>query len=121
MAVRSGRSILILSTAQRSLPVTRRSLDIAAQQAHVQSEITGRVVTGAKAALDSGDLSAHNQLILSAMDDSDRFDVIMFGQMSMEPALAEAAPELAARIITPPRASAMRAEGRRVGKEGVRT
>ncbi len=105
-AVLVGRSILILSTAERSLPVTQRSLDIAAAQAGVRPLIAGKVVEGAKAALDAGDLAGHNSLIRQAMNNADGYDVVVFGQMSMEPALEGAAPDVASRIITTPRASA---------------
>lgn len=105
-AVQLGRSILILSTASRSLPVTRRSIDNAARHAGVKPVVTGQVVEGAKAALDAGDLAAHNSLIRTAINNTAEYDVVVFGQMSMEPALDGAAPEVVSRVITTPRASA---------------
>jgi Asp/Glu/hydantoin racemase len=105
-AVLAGRSILILSTAARSMPAVRRGLENAAARAGVQRIITEQVVEGAKAALDAGDLAGHNRLIRAAVDDANGYDVVVFGQMSMEAALDGAGPELASRIITTPRASA---------------
>ena len=105
-AVQAGHSILLLSTASRSMPVTRRSLENAAARAGVRPVITGKVVEGAKEALDAGDLARHNALIGAAVADLAEFDVVVFGQMSMEAALDRAPPELASRIITTPRASA---------------
>jgi Asp/Glu/hydantoin racemase len=105
-AVQVGHSILILSTASRSLPVTHRSLDIAAARAGVRPIIEGKLVEGAKAALDAGDLAGHNRLIRAAINSADGYDVVVFGQMSMEPALEGAALEVASRIITTPKASA---------------
>jgi Asp/Glu/hydantoin racemase len=105
-AVQAGRSILILSTAARSMPVTRRGLDVAAARAGVRPAITEKLVEGAKAALDAGDLVSHNRLIRAAIDNTDGYDVVVFGQMSMEVALDDAEPTVASRIITTPRASA---------------
>jgi Asp/Glu/hydantoin racemase len=107
-AVQAGHSILILSTAARSMPVSRRGLENAAARAGVQPAIAAKVVEGAKAALDAGDLAGHNRLIRAAVDKADGYDVIVFGQMSMEAALEGAGPEVASRIITTPRSSAMK-------------
>lgn len=106
MAVQAGHSILILSTAARSMRVTRRSLDIAASRAGVQPAITEKLVEGAKAALDTGDLIGHNRLVRAAMENADGYDVVLLGQMSMEAALDCAGADLASRIITTPRAAA---------------
>jgi Asp/Glu/hydantoin racemase len=108
LAVKLGRKILILSTAARSLPVTRRSVDIAAEQSGARPDVTGRVVQGAKQAMDLGNLAEHNRLILQALDDIDDYDVVLFGQMSMEPALEDLGPKIASRVITTPKASAQK-------------
>lgn len=105
-AVQAGQSILILSTAARSMPVVRRGLENAAARAGVMPAIAAKVVEGAKAALDAGDMVRHNSLIRAAVDEAKGYDVILFGQMSMEAALEGAGPEVAARIVTTPRASA---------------
>lgn len=107
-AVQMARNILIMCTARRALPVIRAGLEAVARKAGVDRTIAGVVVEGAKQAIDRGDIATHNGLILEQAKAAKDFDAIIFGQASMEPALASAAPDLARRIMTSPRASAMK-------------
>lgn len=107
-AVASAQSILVLSTARRALPVLLASVEAAAKQQQVERQITGMVVPGAKDAIERGDLVEHDRLIVEFTQAAGAFDAIIFGQVSMEPALTAIPPELAQRIITTPRAAAMK-------------
>jgi Asp/Glu/hydantoin racemase len=108
-AIARGGSIQVLTTAKRASPVIRGNLDAAAAAAGRRPEIGEAWVEGAKAANDAGRPEEHDRLIAAAIAEAaGRYDVIMLGQMSMAPAKALLAPELAARVVTSPDAGVLK-------------
>ncbi|MGE3710262.1 MAG: aspartate/glutamate racemase family protein [Hyphomicrobiaceae bacterium] len=107
-AVAKGRRILILATAQRALPVLRRSIEAAAVTAGVDREISTAWVEGAKAANDGGRIDEHDRLVARAAEDADGFDVVVLGQMSMAPAVGRMSAAAAAKAVTSPCAAVAR-------------
>jgi Asp/Glu/hydantoin racemase len=108
-AIARGGSIMILTTAKRALPVVRGNLEAAAKAGGRRPEIGEGWVEGAKAANDAGRGEEHDRLIATAIAEAaGRYDVVMLGQMSMAPARALLAPELALRVVTSPDASVLK-------------
>lgn len=109
LAVRSGKRILMLATAKRAMPVIRRNLENAARAAGASPELGEVWVEHAQAANNAGRAADHDGLVAEAVaKNAAGWEVVVLGQMSMAPARAKLTPELAARVLTSPDASALR-------------
>jgi Asp/Glu/hydantoin racemase len=108
LAVERGARILLVVTAERSLPVVRASLDQSAASAGRTPQVTELWVAGARDAILRGEVEAHDRMIAEQVAAAGDFDVIVLGQISMVSAVARFSPELAARVLTSPDAAVMR-------------
>jgi Asp/Glu/hydantoin racemase len=109
IAVAKSKRILILATAKRAMPVIRRNLENAAKSAGTAPELAEIWVEGAQAANNAGRAEEHDRAIAdAAKNHGEGFDAIVLGQMSMAPARRLMAPDLAARVLTSPDASAIK-------------
>jgi Asp/Glu/hydantoin racemase len=105
-AVAKGRRILVVCTANRSLPVIRGNVQTAAFAAKVECEIGELWVPGAMDANDAGRTAEHDRLVADAVTKAaPGWDVIVLGQISMAPSLSLLQPDVAARTLTSPTAS----------------
>jgi len=107
-AVTLGERILLVCTAKRAMPVVRGTLDAAIKRAGVTRAISELWVKGARDAITSGDVAAHDKLIAEQVIAAGDFDVIIFGQISMVPAQVPLPPEIARRIVIGPHATVTR-------------
>jgi Asp/Glu/hydantoin racemase len=99
-AVAAGQRILLACTQQRAMAIVRPGLDAAVARAAAPRQITELWVDGAKDAMASGGLDAHDRLIAERITGAGDFDVIVLGQISMDGARRHLRPELARRAIT---------------------
>jgi Asp/Glu/hydantoin racemase len=105
-AVAIGGRILIVCTARRALPVIRANVEAAAKEAGVQPKVADFCVPGAKDAISAGKDETHERLIAAVVErESQGYDVILFGQISMVPARARLSPGVAARVLCSPDAT----------------
>ena len=107
-AVTLGQRILLVCTAKRAMPVVRGTLDAAIKRAGVTRAISELWVKGARDAITSGYVAAHDKLIAEQVIAAGDFDVIIFGQISMVPAQVPLPPEIARRIVIGPHATVTR-------------
>jgi Asp/Glu/hydantoin racemase len=108
-AVKRGKRILLVCTAQRAMPVVRESLEKAAGYQGLSPKITDLWVKGAKSAIVEGTMEPHDRMIAREIEAAgERFDVIVLGQISMVPARAYIAPEIVSRVIASPEAAVAR-------------
>ncbi len=108
IAVSRGRRILLVVTAARAAPVIERGLRQAATEAGAEVDIATLCIAEAKEHISAGRIDEHNRLIADRVGRSEMRDVVLFGQMSMEPALALLPPEISARVVTTPEAAALK-------------
>ena len=107
-AVTLGERILLVCTAKRAMPVVRATLDTAVKRAGVRRAISELWVKGARDAITSGDVAAHDKLIAEQVMAAGDFDVIIFGQISMVPAQVPLPAEIRRRIVIGPHATVAR-------------
>jgi len=107
-AVVLGERILLVCTAKRAMPVVRASLDAAVARARATRQISELWVAGARDAITSGDIGAHDRLIAQQVAAAGDFDVIVFGQISMVPSRVPLPRDIARRIVTGPEATVAR-------------
>src|SRR5262245_62674883 len=107
-AVVLGERILLVCTAKRAMPIVRATLDTAVKRAGVRRAISELWVKGARDAITSGDVAAHDKLIAEQVLAAGDFDVIIFGQISMVPAQVPLPAEIRRRIVIGPHATVAR-------------
>jgi Asp/Glu/hydantoin racemase len=106
MAVRAGNRILLAGTAARSLPVVRKGLEDAAAAAGLAPSIDTALVADAQAEMARGNREKHDRLIAERiLPVADRYDAIVFGQISMTPARSGLPVRIAQRTLTGPEAA----------------
>ena len=105
LAVSRGRRILLVCTARRAIPVIERNLQAAAGKAGRPCVVTTLSIDGAKEAISRGRLDEHARLIAEGLPPVDDVDVILFGQMSMQPARALLSDEVLRKLVTTPEAA----------------
>jgi hypothetical protein len=102
-AVSIGRRILVVCTAMRAIPIVRANVEAAAKKVGVQPKLDELCVAGAKDAISAGKDETHDRLIAEAVErESQGYDVILFGQISMVPSRALLSPGVAARVLCSP-------------------
>ena len=99
-AVGMGQDILLVCSALRAMPVIRGSLEAAAKRQGVAPRIRELWVSGAKDALASGGIDAHDRLIAREVEAAKHAGVIVIGQISMAGACAHLPAALLPRIVT---------------------
>jgi hypothetical protein len=107
VVARGGR-IMLTCTSQRAIPVVRATLDAAAARQGVSPQISEHWVAGAKGAITTGGLPAHDRLIAQEIEAMDDIDIIILGQISMMPAIPYLTPKRARRIVSSPAAAVTR-------------
>ena len=99
-AVARGGSILVVSTQKRAMPVVRGTLDAAAKAAGQSPAIKEIWVSGARDALNAGDIDKHDRLIAEQSAAAGDFNTVVLSMISMAPARAKMPPALASKTLT---------------------
>jgi Asp/Glu/hydantoin racemase len=99
-AVSLGRDILLVCSAKRAMPVIRGSLEAAAKRQGIAPQIRELWVSGAKDALATAGMEAHNRLIAREVETAGHAGVIVIGQISMVGACAYLSPDITPRVVT---------------------
>jgi Asp/Glu/hydantoin racemase len=114
-AVSRGRRILLVCTAIRALPVIERNLRAAMRASGKDRELVMLCIPEAKQAIDENRVADHNRIIADRLGDASDFDVVMFGQMSMQPARSLLLRGVAEKLVTTPEAAVASLRRRLIG------
>ncbi|HEY4134527.1 MAG TPA: aspartate/glutamate racemase family protein [Alphaproteobacteria bacterium] len=101
-AVKLGRRIGILCTAERAIPVIGAGVSEAARQAGKAIELVSHWVPQAQALLNAGKRAEHDALVLTAAAKATDCDVLLIGQVSMAPVAKEIASVPGRTVLTSP-------------------
>lgn len=107
-ALACGPRIGLIVTFAPSLPAMQAELEAMARERGVALRLTGRVVAGALAALQSGRPEEHDRLVAAAAAEMPALEALVLGQFSLARAAAAIAPAAGRRVLTTPEAAVAR-------------
>lgn len=95
-----GQAISLVCTAKRALPVIESNIVQAALRQNRQIAVRTHWVPNAQAEMAAGNPEKHNQLIAEVVESLPEEELVVLGQLSMEPALDLIAPPRRDNILT---------------------
>ncbi len=101
-ALDAGPRIGLLATFEPTVAMMKAEVEAAAQARNITPTVEARLVSGALAALQSGDAATHDRLIAEAAAALPPVDVVLFAQFSMTRAASSIPPAAGRPVITTP-------------------